>query len=52
MELKIKTSGWSTSVPVVMINEKDAIMLGAHVGDRVTLKTKSNVSKKSISILD
>ena len=40
MELKVKSSEWSTGMFVVDINTKDAQNIGVHAGERVVLKTK------------
>jgi len=52
MELKVKTSQWSTGNLVVLLNVKTAEKMGLHSGDRILIKTKSEKPKKISAIVD
>ena len=49
MELKIKLAKWSAGVPVAMLNTKTAEKIGAHLLDRISIKTKN---KEMSTIID
>ncbi len=49
MELKIKFAKWSAGVPVAMLNTKTAEKIGAHLLDRISIKTKN---KELSTIID
>ena len=52
MNLKIKFFGWSAGSPVAMLNTKTAENLGVHSGDRVSVNSLKNKSKKFSIIVD
>ena len=52
MRLKIKILKWSAGLPVAMLNEKTAEILGVNIGDRITIKTISKPKKKLTTIVD
>ncbi len=49
MKLRVKCSEWSTGRPIVILNEKTAQELGAHVDDRIVIKSKAG---SIIALLD
>jgi len=52
MELKIKLLKWSAGLPVAMLNQKTATKMGAHVQDRISLRTLSKNPKEISTIID
>jgi AMP phosphorylase len=52
MELKIKLLDWSAGLPVAMIDEDTAKLLGVHAKDRVSIETTSGKSKQTSTIVD
>lgn len=48
MQLKVKSSEWSTGMFVVAINTRDAQKIGVHAGERILLKTQQ---KKEIGAI-
>ncbi len=52
MELKVKLLKWSTGIPVAMINEETANVLGVKIKGRIFVKTLSENSKGVSTIVD
>ena len=52
MELKVRFLRWSAGIPVAMLSKETAIKMGAHIHDRVSIKTHSNNSKEIFTIID
>ena len=52
MELKVKLLKWSAGLPVAMLNQKTAIKMGAHVQDRISIRTLSKNPKEISTIID
>ena len=52
MELKIKLIKWSAGLPVAMLNKKTASKIGAHLQDRICIKTLSKNPKEVFTIID
>ena len=52
MELKIKLLKWYTGIPVAMLNEKTAELMGVKTKDRIVIKTLSRNSKEMSTIVD
>lgn len=52
MELKVKTSEWSSGELVILLNIKTAEKMGLHPGDRVLIKTKAKKPKKISAIVN
>ncbi|MEK6914002.1 MAG: AMP phosphorylase [Nanoarchaeota archaeon] len=52
MELKIKLLKWYTGIPVAMLNEKTAELMGVKTKDRIVVKTLSRNSKEMSTIVD
>jgi putative thymidine phosphorylase len=49
MELKVRFLKWSAGIPVAMLNQKTAEVLGVHIKDRISIKTSS---RKISTIID
>jgi AMP phosphorylase len=52
MKLRVKLLEWSTGFPVVMLNEKTADKLGAHLQERILIETLSGKKEKLFTIID
>jgi len=52
MELKIKLLKWSTGIPVAMLNEKTADLLGVKTKGRISIKKFSKNAKEISTIVD
>jgi len=52
MELKVKVLKWSAGLPVAMLNKKTAGRIGAHLQDRISIKTLSKNPKEIFTIID
>lgn len=52
MELKVKILKWSAGIPVAMLNENTANILGAKTNNRIIIKTISKRPKSVSTILD
>ncbi len=52
MELKVKILKWSAGIPVAMLNEKTADIIGVKTKGRILIKTLSKNSKEVSAIID
>ena len=52
MKLRVKFFGWSAGIPVAMLNIKTADKIGVHSGDRVSINSLEDKSKKFSMIVD
>jgi len=52
MELKVKILNWSSGIPVAMLNESTAKLIGVKTNGRISIKTMTKNPKSVSTIVD